>query len=253
MESELQKTLAVTQRRNRERYEQIKSRDRVRDLAEVYTHEREVNAMLDLMPDMFPATASCNTTRQFLEPACGHGNFLDEILRRKLKHVSRSDMGAASAYEHRILRGSPRSTGWTSARQRAESRERMLSEVRAHLEDALTPSPRRAVSSWPSSILDTNVICADLLADAAENELIDYRPVSRDIYTRVVRMLDPAPTSPTYSRCRPRRRSAGPLLELARTLIHGRRLRPNREPPDAKPASAARTRHPRLPGATLER
>jgi len=33
---------------------QIKTRDRVRDLAEVYTHEREVNAMLDLVADMFP-------------------------------------------------------------------------------------------------------------------------------------------------------------------------------------------------------
>ena len=29
---------------------QIKSKDRVRDLAEVYTNEREVNAMLDLIP-----------------------------------------------------------------------------------------------------------------------------------------------------------------------------------------------------------
>ena len=34
---------------------QIKTRQRVRDLAEVVTHEREVNAMLDLIPDMFPS------------------------------------------------------------------------------------------------------------------------------------------------------------------------------------------------------
>ena len=37
---------------------QIKSRERVRDLAEVYTHEREVDAMLDLVPDMFPSGAT---------------------------------------------------------------------------------------------------------------------------------------------------------------------------------------------------
>ena len=42
---------------------QIKTRERVRDLAEVYTHEREVNAMLDLVPDMFPA-ASTNCRAQ---------------------------------------------------------------------------------------------------------------------------------------------------------------------------------------------
>jgi hypothetical protein len=33
---------------------QIRSRIRVRDLAEVYTHDREVHAMLDLVPDMSP-------------------------------------------------------------------------------------------------------------------------------------------------------------------------------------------------------
>lgn len=36
---------------------QIKTRQRVRDLAEVFTHEREVKAMLDLIPDMFPAAS----------------------------------------------------------------------------------------------------------------------------------------------------------------------------------------------------
>ena len=55
----------------------IKSRERVRDLAEVYTAEREVQAMLDLVPQP-------SLKQTFLEPACGNGNFLVEILRRKL-------------------------------------------------------------------------------------------------------------------------------------------------------------------------
>ena len=38
--------------------DQIKHRDRVRDLAEVYTHQREVAAMLDLVPDVFPSSSS---------------------------------------------------------------------------------------------------------------------------------------------------------------------------------------------------
>lgn len=56
----------------------IKSKERVRDLAEVYTAEREVRAMLDLVPDF-------SLKQTFLEPACGNGNFLIEILRRKLQ------------------------------------------------------------------------------------------------------------------------------------------------------------------------
>lgn len=61
---------------------QIKSRDRVKNLAEVYTNEREVNAMLDLVEDY-----SYQVNKSFLEPACGNGNFLIEILNRKLKTI----------------------------------------------------------------------------------------------------------------------------------------------------------------------
>ena len=57
----------------------IKSRERVADHGEVFTGEREVNAMLDLVKQETDRVDS-----RFLEPACGDGNFLAEILRRKL-------------------------------------------------------------------------------------------------------------------------------------------------------------------------
>src|SRR3546814_12780550 len=64
---------------------QIKTRQRVRDLAEVFTHEREVKAMLDLIPDMFPAGSGTRAVDpKFLEPARGAGNFLGEIRRRNV-------------------------------------------------------------------------------------------------------------------------------------------------------------------------
>lgn len=58
---------------------QIKSKDRVAAHGEVFTNPREVNAMLDLVK---PETERLDS--RFLEPACGDGNFLIEILRRKL-------------------------------------------------------------------------------------------------------------------------------------------------------------------------
>lgn len=58
---------------------QIKSRKRVAEHGEVFTAEREVKAMLDLVK---PETERIDS--RFLEPACGNGNFLVEILRRKL-------------------------------------------------------------------------------------------------------------------------------------------------------------------------
>ncbi len=64
--------------------QQVKSKKRVADHGEVFTAEREVNAMLDLVKSETERIES-----RFLEPACGNGNFLAEILRRKLTVVKR--------------------------------------------------------------------------------------------------------------------------------------------------------------------
>lgn len=61
---------------------QIKSRQRVADHGEVFTGEREVRAMCDLVSD-----ECLRIDSRFLEPACGDGNFLAEILQRKLAVV----------------------------------------------------------------------------------------------------------------------------------------------------------------------
>lgn len=62
--------------------EQVKSKQRVADHGEVLTGKREVNAMLDLIKQETERIDS-----RFLEPACGTGNFLTEILERKLRVV----------------------------------------------------------------------------------------------------------------------------------------------------------------------
>ena len=63
---------------------QTKSKERIRQHGEVFTAEREVKAMCDLVKDETERIDS-----RFLEPACGDGNFLAEILTRKLAAVRR--------------------------------------------------------------------------------------------------------------------------------------------------------------------
>lgn len=58
---------------------QIVSKQRVADHGEVRTGSQEVKAMLDLVEQETSRIES-----RFLEPACGNGNFLAEILERKL-------------------------------------------------------------------------------------------------------------------------------------------------------------------------
>jgi len=61
---------------------QVVSKKRVTDHGEVYTGKREVNAMLALVKQETERIDS-----RFLEPACGTGNFMTEILKRKLRIV----------------------------------------------------------------------------------------------------------------------------------------------------------------------
>lgn len=73
---------------------QVKSRQRVQDHGEVFTNEREVNAMLDMVKQETERIES-----RFLEPACGDGNFLAEVLRCKLAVVNARYRRSISEYE----------------------------------------------------------------------------------------------------------------------------------------------------------
>lgn len=73
---------------------QVKSKERVADHGEVFTNEREVNAMLDMVKQETERIES-----RFLEPACGDGNFLAEVLRRKLAVVNKRYGKSLGEYE----------------------------------------------------------------------------------------------------------------------------------------------------------
>jgi hypothetical protein len=62
---------------------QVKTKSRVAGYGEVYTAPREVKAMLDLVKQQTERIES-----RFLEPACGNGNFLVEVLTRKLAKIA---------------------------------------------------------------------------------------------------------------------------------------------------------------------
>ncbi len=64
----------------------VKSRQRIIDHGEVFTPPDLVNDMLDLVAHECERIDS-----RFLEPACGDGNFLAEVLRRKLATVDKKN------------------------------------------------------------------------------------------------------------------------------------------------------------------
>lgn len=76
----------------------IKNRHRVRDFGEVYTPPEIVNAMLDLVKQETERIDS-----RFLESACGTGNFLTEILRRKLGVVEKTYRRSQLDFERNLV------------------------------------------------------------------------------------------------------------------------------------------------------
>ena len=77
---------------------QIVSKQRVADHGEVFTGRREVEAMLELVQHETERIDS-----RFLEPACGTGNFLAEILTRKLRAVETRYRQSQHDYERNAV------------------------------------------------------------------------------------------------------------------------------------------------------
>ena len=102
---------------------QVKSRQRVADHGEVFTAEREVRAMCDLVKSETERIDS-----RFLEPACGDGNFPAEArhskaeLRPAPRQLSRL-RAVCRAVGHEPLRGG------ASARQRSRLPGTALSHI----------------------------------------------------------------------------------------------------------------------------
>src|SRR3990170_2808315 len=106
----------------------VKSKQRVADHGEVLTGKREVNAMLDLVKQETERIDS-----RFLEPACGTGNFLAEILERKLRVVEKRYRRSTVEYERYTLLAVSSIYGIDLLQDNvAECRRRLLEIVEHH-------------------------------------------------------------------------------------------------------------------------
>lgn len=164
----------------------IKSRERVRDLGEVYTQTREVKAMLDLIPDAFE-----NIDMRFLEPAAGNGNFLVAILERKIAAIDETKHGGTEHwYEFALLRCLASTYGIDINDENIdEARERMMSEIDA----AHVFKGEQGTSSFAqaaAAILETNVVVGDSLNAADKIVLVEYTPLAGERFQRAPSELE---------------------------------------------------------------
>ena len=148
-----------------ENTKQIKSRQRVAQHGEVFTNPREVNAMLDLVRD-----ESFRLDSRFLEPACGDGNFLIEILRRKLSLLR--DIKSPTEWEFQSLIAVGSCYGIELLEDNAEAcRQRLFAEVREQI------GKKGCTQGYEESLrymLRKNIVCGDALT----YRTADNRPIT---------------------------------------------------------------------------
>ena len=140
---------------------QVKSKQRVADHGEVFTAEREVKAMCDLVAD-----ECLRIDSRFLEPACGDGNFLAEILSRKLDVVTRRYKKSPYDYERNALLALGSIYGVELLQDNAKAcRERLFTLWNERYEKAVKKKDRNdEVLESAHYILGKNIICGNALS-----------------------------------------------------------------------------------------
>lgn len=138
---------------------QVKSKKRVADHGEVFTAAREVNAMLDMVKQETERIDS-----KFLEPACGNGNFLAEILCRKMNAVKKKYGQSICEYAQNAVVVLTSIYGIDLLEDNAkECRERLFKiwdkEYTAFCENAADDEYRKMAEY----ILEKNILCGDTL------------------------------------------------------------------------------------------
>lgn len=138
---------------------QVKSKQRVADHGEVFTSEREVNAMLDLVKQETERIES-----RFLEPACGNGNFLAEVLRRKLDIVRKRYSKSQLDYEKYSFLAVSSIYGVDILSDNAqECRERLIKVALDEYRKLFKKTSKEAYSMAIQYLLSRNIVCGDAL------------------------------------------------------------------------------------------
>ncbi len=144
---------------------QVKSKLRVREKGEVFTNPREVNAMLDLVKQETERIDS-----RFLEPACGNGNFLIEILRRKLEVVKSRYKKSQWEYEKYALVAVMSCYGVDIMNDNvAECQKRLFDYFESEYKALFKNKTSQDYLEIVKFVLSKNILCGDALSMTTEN------------------------------------------------------------------------------------
>lgn len=182
--------------------QQVRSKERVEEHGEVFTNEREVNAMLDLVKQETERIES-----RFLEPACGDGNFLAEVLRRKLAVVAQRYGKSQLEYERYAFLAVSSIYGVDIMQDNVEEcRRRLFDEFDGIYTGLYKNEAKDEFRNVVRYVLSVNILCGDALTLTTaggdpivfpEWSLVSGSKVKRRDYT-FASLLDKSEAQPTF-------------------------------------------------------
>lgn len=144
---------------------QIKSKQRVKDHGEVFTPKHIVNDMLDLVRHETERIDS-----RFLEPACGTGNFLVGILRRKLDVVKNRYRKDQFEYEKYAVIAVSSIYGIDLLKDNVlEARNRLFAAFDSQYTGLYGPHCKEECRKSVRFLLDRNILAGDALTLRTDN------------------------------------------------------------------------------------
>ena len=170
----------------------MRSSERARNLGEVFTPETTVNEMLDLLQDI-------NYASKFLEPGCGNGNFLVEILSRKMVLVSRLPevvasikSGRLSEFEFKCIITLASIYGIDiDPTNVKEAKERLLEDFFKSYKKLTKQEPPTNFKSAAKHVVAKNISLGDLVNSPHTIEIVEYSELPNlRIKQRVFRFSD---------------------------------------------------------------
>ena len=141
---------------------QVISKDRVEKHGEVLTAQKEVKAMIDLV-----GSVSQDPQSRFLEPACGDGNFLIEVLNRKLGTLKEryGKKKTQSVYEMHSLIAISSLYGVDIQEDNVQKcRLRLAQEAEKVYKDIFKKSASDFYFEAICAILEKNIVCGNALS-----------------------------------------------------------------------------------------
>lgn len=117
-----------------------KRQNRIKDTSEVFTPPSAANKMLDKLPE----EVWNNSFETFLDNSAGNGNFLIEILNRKLEHNHPPLQALSTIYGVEIMKDN-------------------IAECKLRLYKIVKPLLSKEERKKAQEILNRNIVCADAL------------------------------------------------------------------------------------------